>query len=209
MAEVKIKTIIGKKMGMTQIFDDKGDMVPVTIIEAGPCTVVAKKTSEKAGYAAVQLGFLEANKKLSKPLAGQFKKVGEGKGFKFLKEVRVNDPAAFEIGEQVKADIFAPGEYVKVSGRSIGKGFAGTVKRYHFTRGPMAHGSKSHRRPGSIGAGTTPGHVIKGLRMAGRMGNANVTLKNVKVVKVDADKNLILLSGAVPGKPGSIVLIKG
>ncbi len=195
--------LLGTKKGMTQIFDEAGNVVPVTVIEAGPCVVTQVKTREKDGYNAVQVGYGTA-KKLNKPLQGHLKDLKA----RCLHEFKVEKPEEFKVGQEIKVEIFKPGEYVSVSGISIGKGFAGTVKRYHHARGPMTHGSKSHRIPGSIGAGTTPGRVYKGRGMPGHMGNQMVSVKNLKVVQVSAEKNIILLKGAIPGKQGNIIEIK-
>jgi large subunit ribosomal protein L3 len=193
---------LGKKIGMTQIFDDAGNMVPVTVIEASPCVVTQRKTVEKDGYNAVQLGYGKA-KKINKPLKGHLKETN----VRSLREFKVENPEGYELGQEIKIDLFNPGDIVSISGVSIGKGFAGTVKRHHHGRGPMTHGSKSHRIPGSIGAGTTPGRVFKGRKMPGRMGGQKVTVKNLKVVNVDPEKNVILIKGAVPGKKGNLLVI--
>ena len=198
-----MNALLGKKIGMTQVFDDAGDVVSVTVIEAGPCVVTQQKTVEKDGYNAIQVGFGKG-KKLNKPQQGHLKELKA----KHLREFRVDKPDTFKVGQEIKVEIFKPGEFVAVSGISIGKGFAGTVKRFHHRRGPMTHGSKSHRIPGSIGAGTTPGRVFKGRGMPGRMGAELVTVYNLKVVSVDGKKNLLLLAGAVPGKPGNILVIR-
>jgi large subunit ribosomal protein L3 len=195
--------LLGKKIGMTQVFDAAGNVVPVTVIEAGPCVVTQLKTIEKDGYSAMQVAFGKA-RKLNKPMKGQLKELNA----QYLREFRVEKPADYKVGQEIKAEIFKPGDTVSVSGVSIGKGFAGTVKKYHFARGPMTHGSKSHRIPGSIGGGTTPGRVYKGRKMPGRMGAEMVTVKGLKVVNVDAAKNLVMLGGAVPGKRGNLVAIR-
>lgn len=194
--------ILGKKIGMTEVYDERGTVHPVTVVLAGPCIVTDIRTKEKHGYNAIQVGFLPA-KKPNKPMQGILK---ENK-LKHLKEFRVEKTDDFKVGQEIKADIFKAGDIVKVSGITIGKGFQGTIKRWHHHRGPMGHGSKSHRIPGSIGAGTTPGRVYKGRRMAGRMGAKQATLKNVFVVKVDPEKNLVLLRGSVPGPNNNIVEI--
>lgn len=194
--------MLGKKLGMTQIYSEAGDMVPVTVVETGPCIVTAIRTVEKNGYNAVQLGFGRA-KKLSKPVKGHLKEINA----RYLREVRVDKVDEFKVGQEIKVEIFNPGDVVTVQGTSIGKGFAGTVKRYHYSRGPMSHGSKNHRLVGSIGAGTTPGRVFKGKGMAGRMGAVTTTVKSVKVIKVDGAKNLLLLKGTVPGKKGNLIII--
>jgi len=195
--------LLAKKVGMTQVYDEAGNMVPVTVVEAGPCVVTQVKTKEKDGYAAIQVGF-DKVKKMNKAMKGHLKELNA----RHLREFRVEKPEEFKVGQEIKAEIFKSGELVAVSGITVGKGFAGNVKRHHHGRGPMTHGSKSHRIPGSIGAGTTPGRVFKGLRMPGRMGGEMATLKNIKVVRVEAEKNLLLLGGSVPGKPGSVLVIK-
>ena len=201
------KGIIGKKIGMTQIFDESGKVIPVTVVEAGPCVVVQKKTVENDGYAAVQLGFGdEKATRVNKPIKGHFDKA-DAAYKKNLKEFRLEDCESVNVGDILKADTFAPGDMVDVSGTSKGKGFQGTVKRWNFGRGPMAHGSKNHREPGSIGAGTTPSRVIKGKRMAGNMGNERVTITKLKLVKVDAANGLVLVKGSVPGCEGRLVTI--
>lgn len=195
--------LLGKKIGMTQVFDESGNVISVTAIEAGPCVVTQLKTTEKDGYSAIQVGFGKT-KKLNKPLKGHLKELNA----RYLREFRIEKPEEFKVGQEIKAEIFKPGDVVAVSGTSIGKGFAGTVKRHHYARGPMSHGSKSHRIPGSIGGGTTPGRVYKGKGMPGRMGGARVTAKSFKVVSIDAEKNIILLSGGVPGKKGNLLEIR-
>ncbi len=202
------KAIIGKKVGMTQIFDEAGKVIPVTVIEAGPCVVTAKMTEEKEGYSAVQLGYEEvAEKKLSKPEQGHLKKAGTGM-LKHLKEFRLEETDKFEVGDVIKADIFASGDKVDATAISKGKGFQGTIKRLGQHRGPMAHGSKFHRHQGSNGACSSPSRVFKGKGMPGHMGCKKVTVQNLTVVRVDADKNLILVKGAVPGPRKALVTIK-
>lgn len=199
--------ILGTKLGMTQVFDEKGKAIPVTVIQAGPCTVTQVKTKETDGYAAIQVGFGDCKEKaLNQPLLGHLKK-SEATPVRHLVEYRVNNAGEFELGQQVKADTFEAGQIVDVIGTSIGRGFAGYQKRHNFKRGPMAHGSKNHRLPGSTGAGTTPGRVYPGKRMAGRLGGTRTTIKKLTVVRVDAERNLILIKGAVPGKPGALVNI--
>lgn len=195
--------LLGRKIGMTQIFDETGKMVPVTVIEAGPCFVTQIKTVAKDGYNAIQVSFGKA-KKINKPLKGHLKEVNA----KYLREFKVDKPEEYSVGQEIKVDIFKPGDELAISGCSIGKGFQGTVKRYHHGRGPMTHGSKSHRIPGSIGAGTTPGRVFKGRGMPGRMGGVKVTGKNIQVVVVEQEKNIVMIKGAVPGKKGNLLLIK-
>lgn len=202
------KAIIAKKIGMTQVFAEDGRLVPVTVLEAGPCAVIQKKTVENDGYEAVQVGFAEQREKLAnKPKKGHFAKAGVSLK-KFVKEFRFENSAEYEIGAEIKADIFAAGDKVDVSGVSKGKGYASTIKRYNAQRGPMGHGSKSHRVTGSMGSSATPSNVKKGKRMPGHMGAVNVTLQNVEIVRADADKNLILIKGAVPGAKGAILVIK-
>lgn len=198
-----LEGIIGKKIGMTQVYDKSGAVIPVTVIEAGPCFVVAKNKDSKK----VQLAFGKA-KKSPKSVSGHLKKAGLEENLKVLKEFKCEDFDGIQPGQQVKADIFKEGSIVAVTGTSIGKGFAGAVKRHHFGRGPMSHGSKSHRLVGSIGAGTTPAKVYKGKKLAGRMGGEQVTVKNLSVVRVDAEKNLLLLKGAVPGCDGGYIIIR-
>ena len=201
------KAIIGKKIGMTQIFDAEGKVVPVTVIEAGPCSVIQRKTVETDGYEAVQLGFGEVKEKhVNKAIKGHFAKSGVAVK-KVLKEFRL-DEITLNVGDEVKADIFAEGECVDVTGISKGKGFAGTVKRWGTHRGPMTHGSGYHRGPGSMGACSSPSRVFKGKKLAGHLGCEKVTVQNLDVVKVDIERNLILVKGAIPGPKGGIVTIK-
>ncbi len=203
-----LKGLLGKKIGMTQIFDDAGAAYPVTLIEAGPCYVTQVRRPEKEGYSAVQLGFSEVHpKRLSAGELGHFKAT-ELPSLRFLREFRTKT-LDVSVGDVVKVDIFAPGERVDVIGTSKGKGFAGGVKRYHFRGGPKTHGqSDRHRAPGSRGSGTTPGRVYKGARGAGHMGDDRVTVQSLKVVLVDAERNLIGVHGAVPGPKGGLVMIK-
>ena len=203
-----LKGLLGKKIGMTQIFDDTGVAYPVTLIEAGPCYVTQIRRPEKEGYSAVQLGFSEVHpKRLSGGEIGHLK-TSELPPLRFLREFRTKTPDV-SVGDVVKVDMFAPGERVDVIGTSKGKGFAGSVKRYHFRGGPKTHGqSDRHRAPGSRGSGTTPGRVYKGARGAGHMGDDRVTVQSLKVVVVDAERNLIGVHGAVPGPKGGLVVIK-
>ena len=197
--------ILGRKLGMTQRFSEDGTLHAVTVIEGGPCTVTQVKTLEKDGYQAVQLGFGET-KRVSKPELGHLKTLGP---FRYLREFKVEDLEGIEHGAQVDVGIFNPGDKVDVVGISKGKGFAGVVKRHHFSGGPKSHGqSDRHRAPGSIGAGTTPGRVLKGQRMAGHMGNHKVTARNLTVMEADPERGLLLLKGAVPGALTSLVLVK-
>lgn len=202
------KAILAKKIGMTQIFSENGILVPVTVLEAGPCVVVQKKTIENDGYEAIQIGFDDAKiKQTNKPIKGHFNKAGV-KIKKVLKEFRLEDISSYEVGTEIKSDIFAAGERVDVSGVSKGKGTQGTIKRHGHSRGPMSHGSKHHRAVGSLGAATSPGRVMKGKKMPGRMGAVNITVQNLEVVRCDSDKNLLLVKGAVPGTKGAVLLIK-
>ncbi len=198
----------GKKIGMTQVFDKEGLAVPVTVVKLGDNIVTQTLTTEKNGYTAVQIGgFVIPERKLNKPQMGVFKK-RELPPLKPLQEFRVDDVSAFKVGEPVKADsIFQEDMLVDVRGRSIGKGFQGTIKKYHAGRGPMSHGSKFHRSMGSIGAGTTPGRVFRGLHMPGQMGNKNVCARHCKVVKIDLEKGLLLVKGSVPGADGGLVVV--
>ncbi len=201
----KISGILGRKLGMGRVFGEDGKALPVTAIEAGPCVVTQVKTKNKEGYSAVQLGFGQA-KHLNKPLKGHLKKLGT---FRHLRELRVGNVSGVKPGSVVNVGIFQPGEIVEVTGISKGKGFAGVVKRHGFAGGPKSHGqSDRHRAPGSIGAGTDPGRVIKGVRMAGHMGNRRVTVKNLEVIKVDVESNLLLVKGAVPGARNGLLLIR-
>ncbi len=196
--------LIGKKIGMTQVYNTEGVLIPVTVLEVGPCVVTQVKTIEKDGYTAIQLGF-GINKKPTKPLKNHSKDLSVVS--KHIKEFRLDKVDGINRGQEFKADLLEAGEYVVISGTSIGKGTAGTIRRWNFARGDMTHGSKSHRLPGSIGAGTTPARVFKGQKMAGRMGNEKVTQKNILVVSVDVEKNMVLVKGAVPGSDSGIVTI--
>ena len=202
------RAIIGKKIGMTQIFDEAGKFIPVTVIEAGPCVVVQKKTTENDGYEAVQLGFGEIrSKNVTKPLQGHFKKADVAMK-RTLKEFRLEDTSALNVGDLVKADVFAEGDIVDVSGTSKGKGFAGSIKRHNHSRLKETHGTGPvHRHAGSMGACSTPSRIYKGKGMPGHMGAEKVTVQNLKIVKVDVENNLIAIKGAVPGANGSVVTI--
>ena len=203
-----MKAIIGKKVGMTQIFDENGVVIPVTVIEAGPCVVAQVKTLENDGYEAVQLGFGEIKEKhLNKPVKGHFAKANVA-AKKHLREFRLDSIEGIKVGDELKADVFAAGEKIDVQGTSKGKGFQGVIKRHGQHRGPMGHGSMYHRRPGSMGATSTPGRVFKGKKLPGHMGRVTVTIQNLDVVRVDMDKNVILVKGSVPGAKGSILKIK-
>lgn len=201
------KGILGKKVGMTQVFTEAGIAIPVTVVEAGPCLVVQKKTTESDGYDAIQLGFGTKREVLiNKPVKGHLAKAGV-RPVRFLRELKVEDIEAFQIGQELKADIFAQGEKVDVVGTSKGKGFAGGIKRHNFHRGPMAHGSKYHRRPGSSAA-KGPARTFKGRKLPGHMGVDRVTVQNLEIVKVDAERNLLAIKGAVPGPRGGLLLVK-
>jgi large subunit ribosomal protein L3 len=202
------KAILGRKLGMTQIFDENGKVVPVTVIEAGPCVVTQIKTTEKDGYDAIQVGFDDIREKLvNKPRQGQFKKAGVSLK-RILREFRLEDISAYEVGQEILADVFDSGERVDVSGVSKGKGFQGVIKRWNAARGPMSHGSKFHRAPGSMGASSDPSKTFKNKHMPGHMGNVNTTVLNLKVAKVMPEKNLILIKGGVPGPNRGYVVIK-
>ena len=204
------KAILGRKLGMTQIFTEEGKVVPVTVVESGKNIVIQNKTVETDGYNAVQLGFGEVKeRKVTKPLKGHFEKAGV-QPVKFIREMRLMAPSEYKVGEVIGVDIFAAGELVDVTGTSKGKGFAGTVKRHHFARGPMGHGSKSHRDPGSTGAMISGqgGRVLKGTKLPGHMGHERVTVQCLTVVKVDADRNLLLIKGAIPGPKKSFLVIR-
>ncbi|MEM8501732.1 MAG: 50S ribosomal protein L3 [Cyanobacteria bacterium P01_D01_bin.1] len=199
--------ILGTKLGMTQVFDETGNAIPVTVIQAGPCVITQIKTERTDGYSSVQIGYGEVKEKaLNQPKLGHLQKSG-ATPVRHLREYRVSDTGEFELGQALAADRFEAGQLIDVSGISIGKGFAGNQKRNNFRRGPMSHGSKNHRAPGSTGAGTTPGRVYPGKRMAGRMGNEKVTIRKLSVVRVDSDRNLLLVKGGVPGKAGSLLNI--
>lgn len=200
--------IIGRKIGMTQIFTEEGVQIPVSVIEAGPAIVTQVKTEERDGYNAVQLAFGEKKeKKAIKPEKGHFEKANTSPKKKVV-EFRVDDPSAFELGSEISVDIFKEGSYVDVTGTSKGKGTSGSIKRHNYSRGPETHGSKYHRSAGSLGASATPSRVIKGQKGAGRMGNERVTIQNLEVVRVDAERNLVLIKGAVPGPKKGFLTIK-
>ena len=203
-----MKTLIGKKVGMTQIFDEKGNVVPVTVIEAGPCSVVQVKSVETDGYNAIQLGFGTVKEyKVNKPVKGHFAKA-KVTPMKHLREFRVSDVSSVKVGDEIKVDTFVAGESVDIQGITKGKGFQGVIKRHGQSRGPMGHGSMYHRRPGSMGSTSTPGRVFKGKKLPGHMGVQTVTIQNLDVVRVDMDKNVLLVKGSVPGPKGAILKIK-
>ena len=203
-----MKAILGKKVGMTQIFDENGVVIPVTVIEAGPCSVVQVKTVETDGYNAVQMGFgAIKDKKVNKPSKGHFAKAGVN-AVKNLREFRLEDVSGVKAGDEIKVDSFVEGETVDIQGTTKGKGFQGVIKRHGQSRGPMGHGSMYHRRPGSMGPTSTPGRVFKGKKLPGHMGMVQVTIQNLEIVSVDLDKNVILVKGSVPGNKGAILKIK-
>lgn len=203
------KFLLGKKIGMTQIFNENGLSIPVTVIQAGPCAVVQKKTVENDGYTALKLGFEEIpEKKLNKPGKGLFAKI-KVSSRRYLKEFRIDDVAKFEVGQEIKvADMFNSGDRIDVSGISKGKGFQGTIKRYGQSGGPETHGSMYHRRVGSMGSNTSPARVFKGKRLPGHMGVDKITVQNLDVVKVDSERNLLLVKGAVPGPKGGLIVVR-
>ncbi len=211
-------TIIGRKLGMTQIWNDQDQIVPVTVIQAGPCVVTQIKTNAKEGYEAIQIGFGELKEKhVNKPMAGHFKAAGVGgleylsentSGLRYLSEVRVEDASGYELGQKIDLEGFAESANVHVSGISKGKGFAGGIKRHNFRGGPGGHGSHFHRAPGSVGQCATPSRVFKGKKLPGHMGSEKVTVKNLEVVKVDVEQNLLLVKGAVPGGKGAILHVR-
>ncbi|MEI6427475.1 MAG: 50S ribosomal protein L3 [Pseudanabaena sp. ELA607] len=199
--------ILGTKLGMTQVFDTEGNAVPVTVVQAGPCTITQIKTSTKEGYQAIQVGYGTTREKLlTKPELGHLKTSG-ATPVKHLREYRVKDTSAYQLGDALSVSQFEAGQLIDVIGDSIGRGFAGYQKRHNFGRGPMAHGSKNHRQPGSTGAGTTPGRVYPGKRMAGRLGGKRCTVRKLTIFKIDTERNLILIKGSVPGKPGALLNI--
>jgi large subunit ribosomal protein L3 len=199
--------LLGNKIGMTQIFDESGNIIPVTILKVGPCVVTQVKTKSKDGYDSIQIGYGNvSSKSLTQPELGHLQK-SNIQPLKYLKEFRVNEDNEFEIGQILNVDSFSPGQLVNIRGKSIGKGFSGLQKRHNFTRGPMTHGSKNHRAPGSIGMGTTPGRVLPGKKMAGQLGNKITTIKKLKVIQINAEENILVIKGSVPGKPGNLLSI--
>jgi len=203
------KKLYGKKLGMTRYFLDEGGSTPATIIKAGPCVVIQRKTVDKDGYEAIQVGFgLQKEDRINRPIRGHLKAAGE-RVFRHLREIRVDDASQFELGQEIGVDIFSIGDTVTVTGHSKGRGFAGVIKRWGFSGGNSTHGSRSHRVPGSIGMSATPGRVARGKKMPGRMGNQRTTIKNLKVVDVRPDMGIIALKGAVPGSKNSIIEISG
>ena len=201
------KAILATKVGMTQIFDEKGQLVPVTVLQAGPCVVTQVKTVEHDGYSAVQVGFGETREKLvNKPDQGQFKKAGV-EVMRMLEELKLDDAENYKVGDVIKADMFAVGDKIDASGVSKGKGYQGAIHRHGFGRGPMEHGSKYHRHAGSLGSSTTPGRVFKGKKLPGHMGNVERTVQNLEIVRVDAEQNLLLVRGSVPGPKKAVITL--
>ncbi len=200
--------LLGNKIGMTQIFDESGNIIPVTILKVGPCIVTQIKTVLTDGYNAIQIGYgTVSNKSLTQPELGHLQK-SNIQPLKYLKEFRVNDPEEFEVGQVLNVESLAAGQLIDVTGKSTGKGFAGLQKRHNFTRGPMTHGSKNHRAPGSIGMGTTPGRVLPGKKMSGQLGNKMAKTRKLKVVQVNSNENILVVKGSVPGKPGNLLSIR-
>ena len=203
----QVKGILGRKMGMTQVFDDEGRAIPVTVVEAGPCRVAQVKTPETDGYTAVQLSF-GTPKRANKPLSGHYAKVGIAPG-RYLVELRLDEPGEWKVGDEIKADIFETGDLIDVIGVTKGKGFAGAMKRHNFAGLSATHGTqRKHRAPGAIGACATPSRVFRGTRMAGHMGHRRVTTLNLRVIKADPERNLLLVKGAVPGPKGGLVMVR-
>ena len=199
--------LLGNKIGMTQIFDESGNIIPVTILKVGPCVVTQVKTKSKDGYDSIQIGYGNiSSKALTQPELGHLQK-SNIQPLKYLKEFKTNKEDEFSIGQVLNVDSFSAGQFVNIRGKSIGKGFAGLQKRHNFTRGPMTHGSKNHRAPGSIGMGTTPGRVLPGKKMAGQLGNKITTIKKLKVIQINTEENILVLKGSVPGKPGNLLSI--
>ena len=199
--------LLGNKIGMTQIFDESGNIIPVTILKVGPCVITQVKTKVKDGYNAIQVGYNNvSSKSLNQPKLGHLQK-SNIQPLKYLKEFRVSEEHDFQVGQVLKVDTLSPGQLVNIQGKSIGKGFAGLQKRHNFTRGPMTHGSKNHRAPGSIGMGTTPGRVLPGKKMAGQLGNKITTIKKLKVIQFNLEENILVIKGSVPGKPGNLLSI--
>jgi large subunit ribosomal protein L3 len=199
--------LLGNKIGMTQIFDESGNIIPVTILKVGPCVVTQIKTKEKDGYNAIQVGYSNvSSKSLNQPKLGHLQK-SNIQPLRYLKEFHVSDNNEFEVGQVLKVDTLSPGQLVNIQGKSIGKGFTGLQKRHNFARGPMSHGSKNHRLPGSIGMGTTPGRVLPGKKMSGQLGNKITTIKKLKVIQFNLEENILVIKGSVPGKPGNLLSI--
>ena len=200
--------LLGNKIGMTQIFNESGNVVPVTIVKVGPCVVTQIKTVLSDGYNAIQIGYLNvSNKVLTQPELGHLQK-SNIQPLKYLKEFRVNNPEDFTVGQIITTSSFNEGQLIDITGKSSGKGFSGLQKRHNFARGPMTHGSKNHRAPGSIGMGTHPGRVLPGKRMSGQLGNKTVNIKKLKIIQVNTEENILVIKGSVPGKPGNLLQIK-
>lgn len=199
--------LLGNKIGMTQIFDESGNIIPVTILKVGPCIITQVKTKLKDGYDSIQIGYGNiSSKALNQPELGHLQK-SKIQPLKYLKEFHITSEDDFQLGQVLKIDSFSPGQFVNIKGKSIGKGFSGLQKRHNFARGPMSHGSKNHRAPGSIGMGTTPGRVLPGKKMAGQLGNKITTIKKLKVIQVNLEENILLIKGSVPGKPGNLLSV--
>jgi len=199
--------LLGNKIGMTQIFDESGNIIPVTLLKVGPCIITQVKVAEKDGYNSIQIGYGNIpGRSLNQPKLGHLQK-SKIQPLKYLKEFRLTDSKNFTVGQNLEVDIFEPGQLVNIRGKSIGKGFSGLQKRHNFTRGPMTHGSKNHRAPGSIGMGTTPGRVLPGKKMAGQLGNKMTTVQKLKIIQVNLEENILVVKGSVPGKPGNLVSI--
>ena len=199
--------LLGNKIGMTQIFDESGNIIPVTILKVGPCIITQVKRKLKDGYDSIQIGYGNiSSKALNQPELGHLQK-SKIQPLKYLKEFHISSEDDFQLGQVLKIDSFSPGQFVNIKGKSIGKGFSGLQKRHNFARGPMSHGSKNHRAPGSIGMGTTPGRVLPGKKMAGQLGNKITTIKKLKVIQVNLEENILLIKGSVPGKPGNLLSV--
>jgi large subunit ribosomal protein L3 len=199
--------LLGNKIGMTQIFDESGNIIPVTILKVGPCVITQIKTKSKDGYNSIQIGYGNVSSKtLTQPELGHLQK-SNIQPLKYLKEFKVNETDEFKIGQVLNVDSFSTGQLINIRGKSIGKGFSGLQKRYNFARGPMTHGSKNHRAPGSIGMGTTPGRVLPGKKMAGQLGNKITTIKKLKIIQINTEENILVIKGSVPGKPGNLLSI--
>ncbi|HZK33874.1 MAG TPA: 50S ribosomal protein L3 [Bacillota bacterium] len=203
-----LKAILGKKLGMTQVFTEDGLLVPVTVVEAGPCVVTQVKTQEKDGYSALQVGYDDIRPKLiNKPLKGHYDK-GDIAYRRYLREFKLDNASEFTVGDEIKVDMFSEGDKVDVIGKSKGKGFAGNIKRWNQSKGPMSHGSRYHRGPGALSAGSTPARVLKGRNLPGRMGFDTIAVQNLEIVKIDQERNLLLVKGALPGPKGTLLTIK-
>ena len=200
--------LLGNKIGMTQIFDESGNIVPVTVVKVGPCVITQVKTILKDGYNAIQIGYGNLpSKSLTQPELGHLQK-SNIQPLKYLKEFKVSNPETFEVGQIINVESFSAGQFVDITGRSSGKGFSGLQKRHRFSRGPMTHGSKNHREPGSIGMGTSPGRVLPGKKMAGQLGNKTANIKKLKIIQLNVNENILVVKGSVPGKPGNLLSIK-